>query len=191
MRTITVFNNITLDGFFADTKSDMSFFHRGSDPEWDKFSSQNASTRGSTLLFGRKTYELMKSYWPTDEAKQRLPEVAAGMEAMEKVVFSRSLKEPGWKNARIVNGDLANEARRMKEGNGGPMLIMGSGSIVSQLTKERLIDKYTIVIWPIVLGAGRTMFEGVEGIIDLSKIDEKTFANGNIVATYEPKPSRK
>jgi dihydrofolate reductase len=127
----------------------------------------------------------------TDDARKRLPEVAAGMEAMEKVVFSRSLEEPGWKNARIVKGDLANEVRRMKEGNGSPMLIMGSGSIISQLTKARLFDKYTIVIWPIVLGAGRTMFEGVEGIIDLSKIDEKTFANGNIVATYEPKPSRK
>lgn len=136
-------------------------------------------------MFGRKTYELMKSYWPTDEARQRMPEVAAGMEAMEKVVFSRSLKEPGWKNARIVNGDLVEEVRKLKEGAGHPLLILGSGSIVSQLTKERLIDSYTMVIWPIVLGAGRTMFEGVEGVVDLKKVDEKTFANGNIVATYE------
>jgi dihydrofolate reductase len=140
---------------------------------------------GSTPLFGRKTYELMKSYWPTDEAKRRMPEVAAGMEAMEKVVFSRSLNEPGWKNARIVKGDVANEVKKLKDGTGNPMLIMGSGSIVSLLTKERLIDSYTMVIWPIVLGAGRTMFEGVEGIVDLKKVDEKTFANGNIVATYE------
>jgi riboflavin biosynthesis pyrimidine reductase len=111
--------------------------------------------------------------------------LAAGMEAMEKLVFSRTLREPGWKNARIVNGDLVNEVRKLKQGTGSPMLIMGSGSIVSQLTKERLIDSYTMVIWPIVLGAGRTMFEGVEGIVDLTKVDEKTFANGNIVATYE------
>jgi dihydrofolate reductase len=185
MRKLAVFNNITLDGFFTDTKNDMNLFHRENDPEWNKFTSENATSRRATLLFGRKTYELMKSYWPTDEAKQRMPEVAAGMEAMEKVVFSRSLKEPGWSNARIVKGDLANEVRRLKQSAGDPMLIMGSGSIVSQLTKERLIDSYTMVIWPIVLGAGRTMFEGVEGIIGLNKVDEKMFANGNIVATYE------
>ena len=185
MRILTVFNNITLDGYFTDTKSNMSLFHRQNDPEWNKFASDNASSRRSTLLFGRKTYELMKSYWPTDEAKQRMPEVAAGMEAMEKLVFSRSIDEPGWKNARIVKGDLADEVRKLKEGTGAQMLIMGSGSIVSQLTSKRLIDSYTFVIWPIVLGAGRTMFEGVEGTVDLKKVDEKTFANGNIVATYE------
>ena|ERR1041384_3436602 len=185
MRNIAVFNNITLDGFFTDTKNSMNLFHRENDDEWNRFASQNAASRRSTLLFGRKTYELMKSYWPTDEAKQRMPEVAAGMEAMEKVVFSRSLKEPGWKNVRIVNSDLVTEVRKLKEGTGDQMLIMGSGSIVSQLTQARLIDSYTMVIWPIVLGAGRTMFEGFEGIIDLKKVDEKTFANGNIVATYE------
>jgi len=185
MRKISVFNSITLDGFFTDTKNSISLFHRKNDPEWNRFASENAATRGSTLVFGRKTYELMKSYWPTDQARRDLPEVAAGMEAMEKVVFSRTLREPGWKNARLVKGDLVNEVRKLKEGTGNPMLIMGSGSIVSQLTKERLIDSYTMVIWPIVLGAGRTMFEGVEGIVDLEKVDEKTFTNGNIVATYE------
>ncbi len=185
MRRLTVFNNITLDGFFTDTKNNMQLFHRENDPEWTKFTTDNASGGRGALLFGRKTYELMKSFWPTDEAKKVMPEVADAMGRLEKIVFSRSMKDPGWKNARVIAGNLASEVKRLKEGDGEDMLIMGSGSIVSQLTKERLIDSYTMVIWPVVIGAGRTMFEGVEDFIDLKKVDEKQFENGNIVATYE------
>lgn len=75
--------------------------------------------------------------------------------------------------------------RALKQGTGTGILILGSGSIVSQLAKEDLIDGYTMVIWPLVIGAGRTMFEGLERKIELKKVDEKTFANGNIVVTYE------
>ena len=185
MRQLAVFNNITLDGFFTDMKNNMNLFHRENDPEWEKFATENASARNATLLFGRKTYEMMKSFWPTEEAKKVMPEVASAMETMEKIVFSRTLKDPGWSNARIISGNLTDEVRKLKQETGKNLLIMGSGSIVSQLTKERLIDRYTMVIWPIVLGAGRTMFEGVDDVISLQKVDQRTFANGNIVATYE------
>jgi dihydrofolate reductase len=185
MRQLAVFNNITLDGFFTDMKNNMNLFHRENDPEWEKFATENASARNATLLFGRKTYEMMKSFWPTEEAKKVMPEVASAMETMEKIVFSRTLKDPGWSNARIISENLTDEVRKLKQETGKNLLIMGSGSIVSQLTKERLIDRYTMVIWPIVLGAGRTMFEGVDDVISLQKVDQRTFANGNIVATYE------
>ena len=185
MRQLAVFNNITLDGFFTDMKNNMNLFHRENDPEWEKFATENASARNATLLFGRRTYEMMKSFWPTEEAKKVMPEVASAMETMEKIVFSRTLKDPGWSNARIISGNLTDEVRKLKQETGKNLLIMGSGSIVSQLTKERLIDRYTMVIWPIVLGAGRTMFEGVDDVISLQKVDQRTFANGNIVATYE------
>ena len=185
MRQLAVFNNITLDGFFTDMKNNMNLFHRENDPEWEKFATENASARNATLLFGRRTYEMMKSFWPTEEAKKVMPEVASAMETMEKIVFSRTLKDPGWSNARIISENLTDEVRKLKQETGKNLLIMGSGSIVSQLTKERLIDRYTMVIWPIVLGAGRTMFEGVDDVISLQKVDQRTFANGNIVATYE------
>lgn len=185
MRKISVFNNVSLDGYFTDSNSDMSAFHRRSDPEWDKFASDNAKRGQGTLVFGRKTYDMMKAFWPTEAAKQMMPEVADGMTRMEKIVFSRTLKDPGWANARVIPGALAAEVRTLKEGDGAPLLIMGSGQIIAQLTKERLIDSYQIVIWPFILGAGRTMFEGVEGLVDLKKVDEKQFKNGNIVATYE------
>ncbi len=185
MRKLTVFNSISLDGFFTDPKNDMSAFHRHHDPEWDKFSSENAASGNGTLLFGRKTYEMMKAFWPTELAKKQLPKISEAMERLEKVVFSKTLKDPGWINARVISGDLASEVKTLKAAEGNDMLIMGSGSIISQLTKERLIDSYTLVIWPFLLGAGRTMFEGLEEIVDLKKVDEKQFKNGNIVATYE------
>jgi dihydrofolate reductase len=190
MRQLAVFNNVTLDGFFTDTKNNMNLFHSENDPEWQNFATENASARNATLLFGRKTYELMKSFWPTDEAKKVMPEVASAMEAMEKIVFSRTLKDPGWSNARVISGNLAEEVRKLKHQAGKDLLIMGSGSIVSQLTKERLIDRYTMVIWPIILGAGRTMFAGIDDVIALKKVDERTFTNGNIVATYDLDRSR-
>jgi dihydrofolate reductase len=186
MRKLTVFNNITLDGFFTDTKNDMSAFHRHHDPEWDEYTSENASSSGNgTLLFGRKTYEMMKAFWPTAQARQQLPAVSEAMDRLDKVVVSRTMKDPGWTNARLLQGDLVSEVKTLKAGDGEPILIMGSGTIVSQLTTERLIDAYTIIIWPFTLGSGRTMFEDVEGIVDLKRVSERTFKNGNIVATYE------
>lgn len=186
MRKVSVFNSITLDGFFTDRNGDMSCFHRRADDEWNRFTSHNAASGArNSFLFGRTTYEMMRSFWPTAQARQMMPEVSAAMERTEKIVASRTLTDPGWTNARVVHQDLAGEVRRLKETGSADLLIMGSGSLVAQLTKERLIDTYTFVIWPFVLGAGRTMFEGVEGIVDLVKVDEKQFGNGNIVVTYQ------
>ena len=91
MRKLDVFNSITLDGYFTDSNGDMSWAHEGGDdPEFAAFTAGNAQG-GGTLIFGRVTYELMKSFWPTEQAKRAMPEVAAGMNRMEKIVFSRTL----------------------------------------------------------------------------------------------------
>ena len=80
-----------MDGYFVDAMGDMSWAHK-SDPEWSKCSSDNAKGGNGTLLFGRKTYELMASFWPSAAAKKQLPEIAEGMNRLPKVVFSRTLK---------------------------------------------------------------------------------------------------
>ena len=186
MRRITVFNNISLDGYFTGENDDMSAFHRQHDAEWAEWVSGNASGgAGGTFLFGRKTYEQMRSFWPTPQAAQQMPVVADSMNRTEKLVVSRTLSDPGWANARVIGGDLVDEVTKLKAGAGSDILIMGSGSIVAQLTKARLIDGYTFVIAPFVMGVGRTMFEGVGSLVDLKRTSERAFANGNIVATYE------
>ena len=141
---------------------------------------------GGRLLLGRKTYELMASYWPTPQASQNDPEVAKGMNSLRKVVFSRTLDKATWINTKLVKGDLAEEVRRMKKDSGDNIAILGSGSIVSQLAKEGLIDEYQIVVYPIVLGKGRTLFDGVQEKVNLKRTRTRAFRNGNVLLCYEP-----
>jgi dihydrofolate reductase len=164
---------------------DMSWAHN-KDPEFDAFVEGNASA-GGELLFGRITYELMASYWPTPLAMENDPVVAKGMNSLPKVVFSRTMDKASWSNTKLVKGDLAAEVRKMKKGPGKDMVIMGSGSIVSQLAHEGLIDEYQVVVVPVVLGDGRTMFEGIKGKLKLKLTKTRAFGNGNVYLCYEPK----
>ncbi len=184
MRNLSVFNSVSIDGYFTDAHGDLSWAHR-QDPEWEAFASDNASG-GGVLLFGRITYELMASYWPTPAALEALPVVAQQMNALPKVVFSRTLQEASWENTELVTGDIEDVVRRMKQEPGPDMVIMGSGTIVAQLTEARLIDGYQIVVVPIALGSGRTMFDGVREKVDLRLTSSRVFDNGNVVLWYEP-----
>jgi dihydrofolate reductase len=187
MRRLVVFNHVTLDGYFTGTNGDLSWAHKNADAEWNAFTAENASGGGGgELLFGRITYEMMASFWPTPAAQQSQPEVAAGMNAMPKVVFSRTLKKASWNNTKLVKDDLVSAVRKMKSEPGKDLLIFGSGSIVSQLAQARLIDEYQIVLNPIILGAGRTMFEGLKKPINLKRTKSRAFGNGNMVLSYEP-----
>ena len=184
MRKLVVFNHVTLDGYFTDANGDMSWAHK-SDPEWDAFAAENAKG-GGVLLFGRVTYELMASFWPTPAAMETMPDVAKGMNNLPKVVFSRTMDKASWNNTKLIKSDMVEEVRKMKNESGEGMVILGSGSIVSQLSEHKLIDEYQMVINPIVLGKGRTMFEGMKERLMLKHTNTRTFENGNVVLTYEP-----
>ena len=182
MRKIHVFENLTLDGYFTDDNNDMSWAHK-QDEEFNEFSSSNA--RGDAeLLFGRITYEMMARFWPTAEAATMLPDVAAGMNRMRKYVFSRTLDTVAWQNTTLLKGEPSAEAARLKREPGPDLVLMGSGSIVSQLTQARLIDEYQIVLNPLVLGRGRTLFETVRDRMALRLDRTRTFKNGNVVLWY-------
>jgi len=187
MQKLIVFNHISLDGFFVDRNNEMRWAHTADqDEEWKDFVAGNAGG-GGTLVFGRITYEMMASFWPTPFAIEQMPAVAAGMNSMPKIVFSRTLAQASWNNTRLVKSDIANEMRRMKQAEGKGMAIMGSGSIVSQLAQEGLIDEYQVVVNPLVLGQGRTMFDGVKDKLTLKLSMSRTFRNGNVLLCYEPK----
>lgn len=186
MPKLIVFNSVSLDGYFVDVKGDMSWAHNANkDAEWDAFVANNAKGEG-TLLFGRKTYELMASYWPTPQAMQNDPIVAEGMNNLSKVVFSRTLDKVSWKNTKLVKSDMLAEIRKRKKEPGEGMVILGSGSIVSQLAQEGLIDEYQIVVIPVVLGDGRTLFDGVKKKLPLKLTKTRAFANGNVLLHYQP-----
>ena len=183
MRRLKVFDQVSLDGYFVDASGDMSWAHRG-DREWNDFTIGNASG-GGVLVFGRVTYEMMASYWPTPQASQANPLVAKRMNEAQKIVFSRTLERAPWSHTRLVKGDLAAEVRKLKQEPGEDMVIMGSGTIVAQLAQAGLIDAYQLVVNPLVLGAGRTLFEGLTKRLDLELTDTRRFANGNVVLWYE------
>ncbi len=186
MRKLIVFNHVSLDGYFVDMNGDMSWAKADhQDAEWDAFVAGNASG-GGVLVFGRVTYEMMASFWPTPFAIESMPVVAEGMNNMPKIVFSQTLKQASWNNTKLVKGDLAAEMRKMKKESGKDLVILGSGSIVAQLAPEGLIDEYQIVVNPIVLGKGRTMFDGVKEKLALKLTKTRAFGNGNVLLSYEP-----
>ena len=108
------------------------------------------------------------------------------MNNLSKVVFSRTLYRATWKNTKLVKGDPATEVRKMKNASGADMVILGSGTIVSQLAQEGLIDEYQLIVNPIVLGSGRTLFEGVKKRLNLKRTKTRNFGNGNALLCYEP-----
>jgi dihydrofolate reductase len=185
MRKLIVFNNVTLDGYFTGKNGDLSWAKGNMDAEFNAFVADNAKS-GGLLLLGRITYELMMSYWPTPQARENDPVVAERMNNLPKVVFSRTLDKASWSNTKLVKGDLAAEIRQMKKEPGKDMTILGSGSIVSQLAQEGLIDEYQMVVNPVVLGEGRTMFDGIKEKLALKLTKSRTFGNGNVFLRYEP-----
>jgi dihydrofolate reductase len=113
MSKLLVFNQVSLDGYFVDAHGDMSWAHK-QDPEWTTFASENASG-GGQLLFGRVTYEMMQSFWPTPQALKAAPIVAERMNSLPKVVFSKTLTQATWHNTRLIKGDIAAEVRKLKK----------------------------------------------------------------------------
>jgi len=186
MRKLIVFNHVSLDGYFVDANGTMYWAKtRKDDAEWNAFVAENASGDGP-LLFGRKTYELMIQYWPTPMAKEHDAVIADRMNKLPKVVFSKTLEGVSWSNTRLVKGDLAGEVRRMKEESGDGITVLGSGTLVAQLSDAKLIDEYHLVINPLVLGKGRTMFEGIQAILELKPVKSRSFGNGCVYLVYEP-----
>jgi dihydrofolate reductase len=183
MRKLGVFNLVALDGYFSGQGGDISW-HRV-DPEFQEYAEKN-STSGNTLVFGRVTYELMASYWPSPEALKDDPVLTQGMNNSPKIVFSRTLKKVDWANTRLVKDDMLGEIQKLKQQSGKDLTILGSGSIVAQLAQAGLIDEYQILLNPVILGKGKTMFEGVEIKPILKLTRTRTFGNGNVLLCYEP-----
>jgi dihydrofolate reductase len=186
VRRLISFMSVSVDGHFADAQGDMRWAHNAApDPEWDAFVAGNASG-GGTLVFGRITYEMMASFWPTPHAMKMNAVVAERMNAGEKIVFSRTLETAAWSNTTLVKGEMIAEMRKIKAGNGPGMAILGSGSVVKQLAEAGLIDEFQIVVVPVALGAGRTLFAGIQKRLGLKLLKTRPFKNGNVLLCYEP-----
>lgn len=183
MRKLICFNMVTLDGFFSGPNGEIDW-HK-TDEEFNDFAIDQLGQAGG-LLFGRVTYQLMASYWPT--AGDDDPIVAGQMNTIPKVVFSHTLDHVDWNNTRLVKDNAAEEVARLKQQPGGDLFIFGSANFTGSLLPHELIDEYRLIVNPIVLGSGRPVFEGVTDRLFLELVRTRTFQNGNILLVYRPKP---
>lgn len=183
MAALSAFISLSLDGCYADASSDMSWAHT-QDPEQAEFTSSNASG-GGQLVFGRVTYDMMKPFWTSPQAAEMMPEVAAGMNAMPKTVFSRTLKSTDWRNATIATDDIASELKRIKASELDAS-ILGSGTIVAQAATLGLLDELQVMLVPITLGAGQRLFDGIPRSLSWRREDIRQFSNGNVFIRYRP-----
>jgi dihydrofolate reductase len=151
MRKISAFNFLTLNGYFKSENEDISWHRHGN--EEAEYSAKSLE-KDNILLFGRKTYQMMESFWPTALANEQNPVVAKGMNKAEKIVFSTTLNNAGWNNTRIIHENMVQVLSSLKQTPGKDMTILGSGNIITQLTDAALIDEYLLMIDPVAIPRG-------------------------------------
>lgn len=183
MGKLTSFQFLTLNGFYKGSDNDISWHRHGA--EESSYAEEGAQS-GSILLFGRITYEMMAGFWPTPAALETMSGVAEGMNRSEKIVFSRTLTHASWNNTRIVRGDIATEVKKLKTNARNNMTILGSGSILLQLTAAGLVDEFQFMIDPVALGSGTPVLTGLPQQLDLELISHRVFSSGVVLLSYQP-----
>lgn len=184
MGKLSVFNFMTLNGFYKGAKEDISWHKNNAGQEEGDYAAQGAQSN-SMLLFGRTTYEMMAGFWPTPAAMEYMPKVAEGMNKSEKIVFSTKLKKADWNNTRIVRKNIVDEVMTLKNA-GKIMTILGSGTIVSLLADANIIDEYQFMLDPVALRKGTSIFKGITADIELALTDSKVFKSGAVLLCYKP-----
>ena len=132
-----------------------------------------------TLLIGRVTYESFAGAWPTYAGA-----FADKMNSMEKVVVSSTLKDPGWTNTRVLDGDVVGGVTALKAGDGGPIQVAGSATLVHALLDNDLVDELRLMVFPVSIGAGLRVFPDTRQKVPWMVTDTVTFPSGVRVDTY-------
>jgi dihydrofolate reductase len=185
-RKVIVFNLMSLDGFFEYAGHDINWHNV--DASFNDFAVEQLDTAGA-LIFGRVTYDLMASFWPSDTAIESDPHVAERMNRIPKLVFSRTLEHVRWQNTRLLKGDPAEELNRLKQADNGELprgdlFIFGSANLTADLLARGLVDEIRVIINPLILGKGTPMFQNVNDPIRLELTHTRAFPNGNVLLYY-------
>ncbi|TAL42946.1 MAG: dihydrofolate reductase [Chitinophagaceae bacterium] len=181
MRKLIAAINMTLDGFCDHTALI-------ADDEIHQHYNELLSSAG-TLLYGRITYQLMESYWPTvvknPTGNKTTDEFAVLIDNISKIVFSRTLKNVDWKNAKLAKKDIKEEVLELKE-QAGKDILVGSRSLIVALMNLNLIDEFQLSVQPIILGNGLSLLKNINDRINLKLLKTKTFGCGAVTLYYEP-----
>jgi dihydrofolate reductase len=186
MRKLIVTEFVSLDGVMEAPGGEEGYQHSG----W-VFAHQSDEQmhykldevmEADALLIGRVTYEGFSAAWP-----ERDGPFADKMNGMPKYVVSSTLTDPEWNNTTVLDGDLAEEVAKLKEGDGGPILVAGSRTLVHALYDQGLVDEYRLMVFPVILGSGRRVFpDDAADKTVLELTDTQAFSSGVTVQTYKP-----
>jgi dihydrofolate reductase len=180
MRKVIAAMNMTLDGFCDHTAM-------SADDEIHQHYSELLQD-ADAILYGRITFQLME-FWPSlvkdPSGNKAMDDFAVTMDNITKVVFSNTLKEVEWKTARLATRGLKEEVLELKQQTGKDILV-GSPSLIVQLTQLGLIDEYQLAVHPTIVGNGLTLFKNITDRVDLKLLKTKTFGCGAVMLYYEP-----
>lgn len=186
MRKVVLFMHISLDGFAAGPNGELDWISY--DEELEKYAEDIVSTVGSPL-YGRVTYQMMKSYWPTvlndPSATKHDMDHARWLEDVEKIVFSKTLEKTEWNNTRVIKDNIAEEASKLKQQPGKDLVIFGSPGLARNFLQLGLIDEYRLTVNPVILGSGKPLFKDVEDTISLKIVKTQSFNSGVVALHYE------
>lgn len=183
MRRVLFFMMVSLDGYFEGDSREIDWHN--TDEEFNDFAIAQLSET-DTLLFGRVTYELMASYWPLEAAIRDDPVIAEKMNVMQKIVFSKTLTDCAWQNTRLVKQHFAAEVMKLKQQPGRDMIMLGSSRLAVMFLEHSLLDEIRIMVNPVVLGRGQSVFRGINDRLRLKLVRTRTFLSGNVLLYYEP-----
>src|SRR5919112_80114 len=189
MARIVVTEFVSLDGVMEDPGGSEDFKHGGwafefsRGEEGDQFKVDE--TMGSdAMLLGRRTYEGFADAWPS-----RTGEFADRFNSMPKYVVSSTLRDPEWTNTTVLDGDLAGAVSKLREEPGGDIVVHGSARLVQGLLEHELVDELRLMVFPVVLGAGKRLFGDTTDKRALRLVDSRVVRDGGAIMIYEPAPA--
>jgi dihydrofolate reductase len=183
---IVVTEFVSLDGVMEDPGGAEDFKYGGwtfeiaRGDEGDKFKLDEA-LNAEALLLGRVTYEGFAAAWPSREG-----EFADKFNSMPKYVVSSTLEEPEWNNSTVLKGDVAEEVAKLRQEQDGDIVVHGSGRLVQTLIDHDLFDELRLMIFPVVLGRGKRLFDETSDKKPLRLVDSRVVGDGVAILIYEP-----
>ena len=187
MRKVILNMMVSLDGFMEGPDKEL---------DWhvvdDEFNEYGISVLNAvdTILFGRVTYQFFENYWPAaakDPGTSKIDlEIAEKINNINKIVFSTTLKDVEWENSKLLKNVIPDEINKLKQESGKDMVIFGGAGIAQSFINLNLIDEYRIIVNPVVLGKGKTLFENINKKFKLKLMKTKVFNSGVVILYYQP-----
>ncbi len=186
MRTLASFIFTSLDGFYEGPNGELDW--PVVDDEFRDIAVRQLD-EADLLGFGRATYEHMAAYWPTEQAKANDPAIASRMNDKEKLVFSTTLTAATWTGTTVVRGEATEQIPTIKAASDKELLVIGSAHLTAKLAQAGILDELRVMVCPIVLGRGRSLFEDLRDRISLTLLRVRQLVSGNLLLTYRPSPN--